>query len=57
MADQRADSGPEDPPVVGKIDKKTRSHLVARMRGKDTRPEKLVRSVVLAMGYRFWLLR
>lgn len=39
------------------VDKLTRSKIMSRVRGKNTTPELIVRSVTHAMGYRFRLHR
>ena len=39
------------------LSKEKRSWLMSRVKGRDTKPEKLVRSVVHRMGYRFRLHR
>jgi DNA mismatch endonuclease (patch repair protein) len=38
-----------------KLSKKRRSWNMSRIRGKDTKPEKVVRSLLHRMGYRFRL--
>ncbi|MCL5024779.1 MAG: very short patch repair endonuclease [Nitrospirae bacterium] len=38
-------------------DKKKRSEIMARVKGRDTEPELLVRSIVHNLGYRFRLYR
>lgn len=35
------------------VDKKTRSYIMSRVKGKNTTPEKLVRSFLHRLGYRF----
>jgi DNA mismatch endonuclease (patch repair protein) len=42
-------------PVMDKITPQQRSRNMAQVKGKDTKPEKLVRSLLHGMGYRFWL--
>jgi len=39
------------------MSKEKRSALMARIRGKDTKPEKAVRSILHGLGYRFRLHR
>jgi DNA mismatch endonuclease (patch repair protein) len=39
------------------VDKVTRSKIMSRIRGKNTAPEKLVRSIAHRLGYRFRLHR
>jgi len=39
------------------VDAKTRSRMMGAIRGKDTKPERLVRSAAHALGYRFRLHR
>lgn len=39
------------------MSKEERSRMMSRIRGKDTRPEKQVRSLLHGMGYRFRLHR
>jgi DNA mismatch endonuclease (patch repair protein) len=39
--------------VVDRITAKQRSALMSRIRGRDTKPEKVVRSLVHRMGFRF----
>jgi len=39
------------------FDKKKRSQIMAKIKGKDTKPEKTVRSLLHKMGYRFRLHR
>jgi DNA mismatch endonuclease (patch repair protein) len=41
--------------MVDHVDAKTRSQMMSRVRGKDTRPEILVRSLVHKLGRRFRL--
>jgi len=41
--------------VTDRFDQKKRSEIMSRIRGKDTKPEKLVRSLLHRMGYRFRL--
>ena len=41
--------------MVDSIDQATRSALMARIRGKNTRPELIVRKLVFAAGYRYRL--
>jgi DNA mismatch endonuclease, patch repair protein len=43
--------------IVDNVTRETRSVLMSRIRGRDTRPELLVRSMVHALGYRFRLHR
>lgn len=43
--------------MADQLDPKARSSLMARIKGKDTRPEMLVRRAAHAMGYRFRLHR
>lgn len=45
------------PPEKGRPKTLTRSEMMARVRSKDTKPEKLVRSLLHALGYRFRLHR
>lgn len=40
---------------MDKLTKKDRSNLMKRIRGKDTRPEKIVRSLLHRRGFRFRL--
>ena len=42
---------------MDRIDKQRRSWNMSKIKGKNTRPEKLVRSTLHAMGYRFRLHR
>jgi DNA mismatch endonuclease, patch repair protein len=42
---------------MDKISPGTRSHVMAAIRSKDTRPELAVRTLVFALGYRFRLHR
>ena len=39
--------------MVDKFSKETRSHVMSRIRGKDTKPEILVRSYLFSRGLRF----
>ena len=39
--------------MVDKFSKETRSHIMSRIRGKDTKPEILVRSYLFSKGLRF----
>jgi len=39
--------------VADVVDRKTRSRMMSGIRGKDTSPERLVRSGLHAMGYRY----
>lgn len=39
--------------MVDKISKEQRSHLMGRVRGKNTKPELIVRKRLHALGYRF----
>ncbi|MFH1139876.1 MAG: very short patch repair endonuclease [Pseudomonadota bacterium] len=39
------------------VDPLSRSRMMARVKGKDTKPEKVVRSILHRMGYRFRLHR
>lgn len=39
------------------VDKATRSRMMSGIRGKDTKPEKLIRSALHARGYRFRIHR
>lgn len=50
---------PDTSPPSGKRLRRplTRSEMMARVRSKDTKPEKLVRSLLHALGYRFRLHR
>jgi len=41
--------------MVDSIDQATRSAVMARVRGKNTRPELIVRKLVFAAGYRYRL--
>lgn len=41
--------------MVDTVDKDTRSRIMARVRGKDTRPEMVVRRLVFGSGYRYRL--
>ncbi|MYM36591.1 hypothetical protein GTP38_19870 [Duganella sp. FT94W] len=41
--------------MVDSIDQATRSLVMSRVKGKDTRPEMVVRSLVFAAGYRYRL--
>ena len=43
--------------MVDKFTQKKRSSIMSRVKGKDTQPEKAVRSVLHRMGYRFSLYR
>jgi DNA mismatch endonuclease (patch repair protein) len=40
---------------VDTVSRERRSEIMARVRGKDTRPELLVRRLIFAMGYRYRL--
>ena len=42
---------------MGNLSKKQRSYCMSRIKGKDTKPEMVVRSLVHNMGYRFRLHR
>jgi DNA mismatch endonuclease (patch repair protein) len=42
---------------MDKISPETRSHVMAAVRSKDTGPERAVRTLVFALGYRFRLHR
>lgn len=44
-----------DGAMADTVDELTRSRLMARIRAKDTAPERLVRTMVFAMGYRYRL--
>lgn len=48
---------PDEGLIVDIVTRETRSALMARIRGKDTRPELLVRRMAHALGYRFRLHR
>ncbi|HDP34827.1 MAG TPA: DNA mismatch endonuclease Vsr, partial [Candidatus Hydrogenedentes bacterium] len=39
--------------MVDIFTKEHRSHIMAQIKGKDTKPEKAVRSILHRMGYRF----
>jgi DNA mismatch endonuclease (patch repair protein) len=39
------------------VSKEKRSEIMSKIRGKDTKPEKIVRSLLHSMGYRFRLHR
>ncbi|MDY7000522.1 MAG: very short patch repair endonuclease [Thermodesulfobacteriota bacterium] len=39
------------------VSKEKRSEIMSKIKGKDTKPEKIVRSLLHAMGYRFRLHR
>lgn len=41
--------------MADRLSKKERSRIMSRIRGKDTAPEKQVRSLLHSMGYRFRL--
>jgi len=41
--------------VTDRFDRKKRSEIMSHIQGKDTKPEKLVRSLLHRMGYRFRL--
>ena len=41
--------------MIDVVDQKTRSRMMSRIRGKDTRPEMLVRSGLHRLGFRFRL--
>lgn len=43
--------------MTDRFDPKTRSQLMAKIKGKDTKPEKVVRSLLHRLGYRFRLYR
>jgi DNA mismatch endonuclease (patch repair protein) len=43
--------------VVDKFTPEERSRIMSRVKGRDTKPEKLVRSLLHGMGYRFRLHR
>jgi len=43
--------------VTDIVDSSTRSRMMSKIKGKDTKPERLVRSVLHAAGYRFRLHR
>jgi DNA mismatch endonuclease, patch repair protein len=43
--------------VADKFTPEERSRIMARVKGRDTKPEKIVRSLLHAMGYRFRLHR
>lgn len=42
---------------MDRVSKSTRSRLMSRVKGRDTQPEKLVRSLLHRLGYRFRLHR
>lgn len=41
--------------MVEKIDQETRSGIMRQVRDNNTKPEKAVRSLLHALGFRFWL--
>ena len=43
--------------MVDKFSRKKRSSIMSRVKGKDTQPEKAVRTILHRMGYRFRLYR
>ena len=45
----------DESPVTDSVDRKTRSRMMARIRGKDTVPERLVRRFLHSHGLRFRL--
>ncbi len=43
--------------MTDKVDKRTRSNIMSKVRGVDTKPERVVRSMLHNLGYRFRLHR
>ena len=47
--------GPEGNEMIDVVDKKTRSRMMSGIKGKDTKPELLVRKILFKNGYRYKL--